>query len=58
VLTLAAELALSQGAPRDGFGFDLTVRLRAAFDGLATARDPARHVIKRRFGVYLTLLAL
>jgi hypothetical protein len=58
VLSLAAELALHSGAPRDAFGFDLTARLRAAFDGLATARDPARHVIKRRFGVYLTLLAL
>lgn len=58
VLSLAAELALRSGAPRDRFGFDLAVRLRAAYDGLASARDPARHVIKRRFGVYLTLLAL
>jgi hypothetical protein len=58
VLSLAAELVVRGDARLDALAFDLTARLRDAFDRLATTRDPARHLIQRRFGVYLTLLAL
>jgi hypothetical protein len=57
-LTLAAELVVRGGVQSRDFSFDLAARLRDAFDHLASTRNPARTHIRRRFGIYLTLLGL
>ncbi|HEX4462891.1 MAG TPA: hypothetical protein VIA18_33185 [Polyangia bacterium] len=57
-LGFAAELHVVNHVPRKAFAFDLKQRLQETYDLLAKNRDPKRHDIRLRMGVYLTLLGL
>lgn len=57
-LAFAAELLLVGKVPRAAFTIDVPGRLIAAFDQLCRSDDSSRRSIRRRLGVYLTLLSL
>jgi hypothetical protein len=57
-LAFAAELYLVAHVPRSAFTVDVAARLDDAFEKLSRAGDPKRASIRRRLGVYLTLMTL